>query len=150
MLAELKFTIKWVKWLVVFAFLSWLVNACTPAQSSVSEIKIVEINDSVPISDVTFQLGEMSFRDQVKLKLEIKNTLETPVVINEVRQFCGCTRPHYDSTPVVPGSSGEIEILFIADHTGLFSKSLKVYISSQEKPFQILFKGTVVENETQP
>ena len=150
MFSELKLTIKLVATLFVVVFFLWCINACAPAQSSVSETKVVEITDSVPVSDVTYQLGELSFRAQTKLKLVLKNSLETPLVINEVRQFCGCTRPRYDSTPVVPGSSGEIEILFVADHTGLFSKSLKVYISSQEKPFQILFKGTVVKNETQP
>jgi len=142
--------LKLVSRLLVFLFFCWCVIACTPTQSSVSETKIVEITDSLPVPDITYQLGEMCYSDQAKLKLVLKNALETPVVINEVRQFCGCTLPRYSSAPVVPDSSGEIEVLFIADHTGLFSKSLKVYISSQEKPFQILFKGKVVEHETLP
>lgn len=124
--------------------LLFLLVACSPKQEKVYETKTVEINDSTNIEDVVFQLGELSFRNQRKLEVMIKNTTQTPLIINEVRQFCGCTIPKYDKEPIMPGQSGKIEVLFVADHPGIFSKSLKVFLDSNKKPFQLLFKGTVM------
>lgn len=127
--------------------LAFFVVACSPKREKVYETKTIEIVDSTTIDDVVFQLGELQFRDQKKLEVIIKNTTQTPVVINEVRQFCGCTIPDYSKEPIKPGDTGKIEVLFVADHSGIFSKALKVFINEQKEPFQLLFRGSVVSGD---
>ena len=130
--------------IILFCILLVLGSSCLSKHPSVTETKILEITDTVN-EDLIYQLGKLTLNDRRELKLIIKNRTQTPIMINEVRRFCGCTIPHFDSEPIKPNESGEVEITYVADHFGIFSKSLKVYLSTQRKPFQLLFKGEVVK-----
>ena len=124
--------------MVVFVF-----SGCSRLGSTVSETKVLEITGNVE-GDVVFEMGTIETGNQTVLELILKNTLQKPFVINDVVRFCGCTNPEFETAPVLPQKSTVVKITFVADHVGLFSKSVKIYLDSQEKPVQILFKGEIV------
>ena len=120
-----------------------MVSGCARQKSEISETKVLEITERIDC-DIVYEMGAIQIGHQTELKLKLKNTLQKPVVINEVRRFCGCTIPEFETAPILPQESSEVKITFIADHLGIFSKSIKIYLNIQEKPVQLLFKGEVV------
>ena len=124
--------------MVVFVF-----SGCRRLGTMVSETKVLEINENVE-GDVIFEMGTIESGDQKVLELKLKNALQKPFVINDVVRFCGCTNPEFETAPVLPQKSSVVKITFVADHVGLFSKSVKIYLDSQKKPVQVLFRGEVV------
>jgi hypothetical protein len=109
----------------------------------IREIKVFEITNCVE-EDIVYEIGAIQMGHQADLVLKLKNTLDKPVVINEVRRFCGCTIPEFETAPILPQKSSVVKITFIANHLGLFSKSIKIYLNTQAKPVQVIFKGEVV------
>ena len=77
--------------------------------------------------------------------LQLNNAIQEPVIIQEVRRFCGCTKAGYDTAPILPKESSEVIVTFVADHLGLFSKSMKIYLNSPKEPVELKLKGEVVQ-----
>ena len=120
-----------------------MATGCSTLESKVSETKVLDITENVE-GDIIYEMGTIKTGDRTVLELKLKNTLQKPVVINEVIRFCGCTIPEFETSPILPQKSSVVKITFVADHVGLFSKSVKIYLDTQEKPVQILFKGEIV------
>lgn len=116
---------------------------CIRLESKVSETKVLEITENVE-RDVIYEMGTIETGERTVLELKLKNTLQKPFVINDVIRFCGCTIPEFETAPILPQKYSVVKITFIADHLGLFSKSVKIYLNTQKKPVQILFRGEIV------
>lgn len=116
---------------------------CIRLESKVSETKVLEITENVE-RDVIYEMGTIETGERTVLELKLKNTLQKPFVINDVIWFCGCTIPEFETAPILPQKYSVVKITFIADHLGLFSKSVKIYLNTQKKPVQILFRGEIV------
>lgn len=116
---------------------------CIRLEPKVSETKILEITENVE-SDIIYEMGTIETGERTVLELKLKNTLQKPFVINDVIRFCGCTIPEFETKPILPQKYSVVKITFIADHLGLFSKSVKIYLNTQKKPVQILFRGEIV------
>lgn len=120
-----------------------LISGCSTQETRVSESKVLEITENVK-DDIIYEMGTIHTGDRKVLELKLKNTLQKPFVINEVIRFCGCTSTEYETAPVLPQKSTIVKFTFHADHMGLFSKSVKIILDTQEKPVQILFRGEIV------
>lgn len=116
---------------------------CIRLESKVSETKVLEITENVE-RDVIYEMGTIETGERTVLELKLRNTLQKPFVINDVIRFCGCTIPEFETAPILPQKYSVVKITFIADHLGLFSKSVKIYLNTQKKPVQILFRGEIV------
>ena len=116
--------------------------SCSSFGPDKGETKHLEITNEIE-ETITYELGILKMNDEKKLKLLLKNQLTKPVVINDIRGFCGCTIPSFSKEPVLPGKSSEVLIVFQAHQTGTFNKELKMYLSSQEKPVSIIFNGEI-------
>ena len=58
---------------------------------------------------------------------EFTNNGDTPIAIDRVVTSCGCTTPDYPKTPIRPGGSGRIEVIFDPKAMpGDFTKSISV------------------------
>lgn len=132
-----------LKYLFPILMIIGLLSGCDGLKSKISETKVLEITESVE-DDVVYEMGTIKAGDQTVLELRLKNTLEKPVVINDVIRFCGCTIPEFETAPILPQKFSVVKITFVADHLGLFSKSIRIYLDTQKKPVQILFRGEIV------
>lgn len=126
----------------ITAFGILITISCSMNIAAHREMKKLKIVREIE-TEVVFDLGTLQIGDQKELILQLENTLEVPVVINEIKRFCGCTIPTYDSKPIFPLKSSEVKIVFAAHQIGTFYKSLKMYLSSQEKPIKIVFSGKI-------
>lgn len=73
-----------------------------------------------------------------------KNTGDAPLLITKVNTSCGCTVPSFSKAPILPGSTGELEIKYDTKRLGAFTKTVTV-ISNSEGGNKILkIKGNIV------
>lgn len=126
-------------------FFALTIAGCTnipPDFVKTKEVKIVEDIDT----NIVFEMGTLTLGTHKELRLILQNTLQEPVIINRMNQFCGCTILQYSSAPILPESSTEVKITFLPDHPGTFNKAIRMYLSSQKKPIDIVFNGEIVED----
>nr|WP_319997406.1 DUF1573 domain-containing protein [uncultured Draconibacterium sp.] len=132
---------KIYKCLISFGIILFFIS-CSSFSSNKGETKHFEINQEIE-ETITYELGILKMNDEKELKLILKNQLEKPVIINDIRGFCGCTIPSFSKEPVLPGKSSEVLIVFQAHQTGIFNKELRMYLSTRKKPVNIIFNGEI-------
>lgn len=105
-------------------------------------------------SPLVFDSTEHSFGNireeagRVKHKFRFRNSGNEPIVILSVGTTCGCTVAHYERKPILPDSTGYIEVSFDpTNRAGSFDKDVTVYDSSGEKPQRLTIFGSVEERE---
>ncbi len=57
-------------------------------------------------------LGTVSEGEQLVAWYEYTNSGTAPLVIQDIRAGCGCTVPRWEDTPLAPGGSGSIRVVF--------------------------------------
>ena len=73
------------------------------------------------------------------------NTGQQPLVILHVATGCGCTRPQYPKTPILPGDSGIVTVNYkgYGQPVGRFRKSVTVYSNDPRSYTRIFVSGTL-------
>lgn len=90
-----------------------------------------------------FDLGTIPKGEAKTVKVNIKNTGETPFIIFDTRASCGCTHITYEKKPIVPDSTTEVSIVYNADDRGYFNKTVSVYGNINNSPLIIKLKGNI-------
>ncbi|MDE6099999.1 MAG: DUF1573 domain-containing protein [Paramuribaculum sp.] len=79
----------------------------------------------------------------VDCQFKAVNTGTEPVSVLNARANCGCTRPTYPRTPVLPGDTLVIGVAYDATgRPGKFSKEISIETNTGR--FRLLIKGTVI------
>ena len=76
------------------------------------------------------------------------NTGDTPFVITNVATSCGCTTPEWPRHPIKPGKTGEIKVTYDAQHTGRFTKTIRVEGNVAGGFMTLSIRGEVQANES--
>ena len=97
----------------------------------------------VEFDKTVHDFGEVSIKDGPQVcEFSVKNISEDPVSILAVVASCGCTEVKWTRTAIAPGESGIIEIEYANDEPDtVFNKSVTVFISEEQKPFVLHFRG---------
>lgn len=93
---------------------------------------------------VFYEIGRIDVGSSAAFMLNLKNTCKSPVLITEVRSFCGCTIPEYKPEPVLPGQYTAVKITFFAEHLGLFDKAVRIFLNHREEPVELRLTGEVI------
>lgn len=94
-----------------------------------------------------FDFGTVNEGDKVQHTFRFKNTGSAPLLISKASASCGCTVPSFPKSPIDPGKSGEIDVVF--DTKGKGGNQIKVVtISANTNPGQteISLRGMVAMN----
>jgi hypothetical protein len=89
-------------------------------------------------SDYSHDFGKVSEGEKVGFIFPFENRGSGNLVIASATASCGCTVPKYDSKPVPPGGSGNLEVVF--DTSGRNGKQTKTITvaSNASKPLVLL------------
>jgi len=129
----------------IMAAMSAILLSCSEWKSGAGEFKVLNIAADMD-KLVVYEMDTILLGSSTELTLKLTNTLQTPVIINEVRVFCGCTRTEYQPEPILPGKSSKIKITYHADQLGIFDKAIRLFINDQDSPVELRFRGEVVRN----
>jgi hypothetical protein len=71
--------------------------------------------------------GKIKQGDKVSYDFKFTNNGKSPLIITDAVASCGCTTPEWPKTPVKPGESGIIKVVFnSAGKTGLQDKQITI------------------------
>jgi hypothetical protein len=78
----------------------------------------------------------------------VRNTGNSPLVIQNITASCGCTTPDWTRTPIPPKGEGVITAIYDpSNRPGVFNKTLTVYTNSKPEVIVLVIKGEVVPRE---
>ncbi len=88
--------------------------------------------------------------ERVSYSFTFKNIGKSNLIISSVHASCGCTVPKYDTKPIAPGESGQVEVVFDSSgRTGLQNKTITVLSNTQPSTVELHFSAEVVVPENQ-
>ena len=123
-----------MKYLLLSIFLC--LSALQP--DSVQNVALIEW-----MTPMDYDLGDIALEKPVTVQFQYKNISDKPVSIDNVRPTCGCTAPTWTDTPILPDSTGTIEIEYSANQPGYFRKKIKVFFKAQQKAERLYLEGFV-------
>ena len=75
----------------------------------------------------------------------VKNGGDAPLVLTRVLSSCGCTVAKYDTEPIQPGESGNVDVTYNPiGRPGPFEKSIWVHSNGDPSKTRLVVKGMVV------
>lgn len=88
--------------------------------------------------------GTINEGDRVDYTYKFKNEGSADLIISDAKASCGCTIPEYTKTPVKPGDSGEIKVVFnSAGKSGLQQKTVTLTLNTETGTEMLNFKADV-------
>ena len=91
-----------------------ILSACNNASKTAAVTTTGNIAD-VPVMKFdkdTHDFGKIKTGDKVTYDFKFINNGKSPLIITDARATCGCTKPDWPHTPVKPGESGNIHVVF--------------------------------------
>lgn len=97
-----------------------VLSACNQKGSETTEngsdttAKVVAVEEA-PVFEFEkeiFDFGVITMGEKVHYDFKFKNVGKTPLIITDASATCGCTIPEYPKTPIKPGDSGVIKVVF--------------------------------------
>lgn len=88
--------------------------------------------------------GKMLQGEKVSYTYKFKNEGNAPLLITTVEKTCGCTNITFPKTPMKPGESGTISIIYDSDgHKGIQNKSVVVKANTNPAQTVLRFRASV-------
>jgi hypothetical protein len=94
--------------------------------------------------------GTLVQGEKARMVFRFTNTGKKDLIINSATGSCGCTVPSYPKTPVKPGQSSEIEVLFNSEgKSGHQHKKVQIVANTIPATNTIAITGDIVGPDTQ-
>ena len=106
------------------------------------ESKKSEIITQVSVNQTEIDFGRFSKTEKQERSFVLTNTGKQLLVVHDVVTSCGCTKVEYSKQPVRPGETLELKVLYEAEDTGHFNKSIKVYCNVENSPLRLKVRGS--------
>ncbi|HNB80632.1 MAG TPA: DUF1573 domain-containing protein [Chitinophagaceae bacterium] len=130
--------------LLLFLLLTGLVTGSRAQNNNpnAAEFKFVE---------ETHNFGNVPEGPDAKFDFVFTNVGKEPLIIQDCKGSCGCTKPEWSKAPVLPGKTGVITVRYeTKDRSGTFNKSVFIASNakSKEKRYEIKITGNVVPGDS--
>lgn len=105
--------------------------------------------DAGKLAQIKFESPEHDFgtiQQGVKVEHTYKftNSGTADLLITDAKASCGCTVPDYTKTPVAPGASGEVHVVFdSAGKSGEVSKTVTLSLNTEKGNETVSFKANI-------
>ena len=86
--------------------------------------------------------GSFPKEERQERSFVLTNTGKQLLVVHDVVTSCGCTKVEYSKQPVRPGETLELKVIYEAEDTGHFNKSIKVYCNVENSPLRLKVRGS--------
>jgi len=86
--------------------------------------------------------------DVLNFSYPFTNTGTEPLIIENIKVACTCTKPAWPKPPIMPGRSDSITVEFDTKKVwGWQEKELRIYSNASESYISLYFKGNVKKGE---
>lgn len=100
------------------------------------------------VDSTTHTFGEVKQGENPIYTFMVKNTGNSPLIINSVEPSCGCVTASYTGEPIPPGGSGAIQLVFVTEtHLGFQLRSTTISTNADNAETVLYMKGTVIKRK---
>ncbi len=133
------FKTNFMKYLVVILLTVFLTNNSFSQEGS-------ESGAFLSIKSDTLNFGTLNKTEDATRKIEITNTGNKPLIINDCKGSCGCTVPQCPEQTILPGESDFISISYDnKSNSGPFKKTVTIKSNAINRVVYIKVQGEVIE-----
>ena len=104
--------------------------------------KEVGTTTTVAVNQTTIDFGSFPQSEQQEKSFVLTNTGGGLLVIQDIITSCGCTKVEYSKEPVRSGGTLEVKVIYEAEQTEHFNKTVTVYCNTKGSPLRLTIKGT--------
>ncbi len=98
----------------------------------------------ISVDNSTHDFGDLKLNDKAEHTFVIKNEGTADLVILEAKPSCGCTVPdNYTKTPIKPGQTGIVPIVFNATSAGVQTKTVTLTTNTETGSEILTIKANV-------
>jgi len=98
----------------------------------------------IQFKSTKFDFGTINEGTKAKHTFEFTNVGTEPLVIQDAKASCGCTVPTFSNTPVDPGESGKIDVVFDSKgRPGKTSKNVTITANTEPIKTKLFITGEV-------
>lgn len=118
------------------------------AQEGSEEIVETEIKTTtLSFNKMEHDFGNVVVGEDYTFKFIVKNTGQSPLLIEDAKASCGCTVPDKPDGPIQPGKSDEIVVTFSPKPgQGVTSKTITVTANTNPKITTLTIRANVLES----
>ena len=127
------------------------------AKDVVTETEIEKAEVPVDGAKIKFQetahdFGVVSEGTKAKHTFEFMNNGTEPLILTNVKASCGCTTPKWPREPIMPGTTGEIQVIYNSkNRPGKFNKAVTIQSNAVDNPtMRVFIKGEVQKVQAVP
>ena len=106
------------------------------------EPKQTETITQVSVNQTEIDFDTFPKTEKQERSFVLTNTGKQLLVVHDVVTSCGCTKVEYSKQPVRPGETLELKVIYEAEDTGHFKKSIKVYCNVENSPLRLKVRGS--------
>jgi hypothetical protein len=102
----------------------------------------------VSADTTVYNFGSIKQGRIVRHTFIIRNTGNQPLIINDVDPDCGCVRINFTHTPIPPGKTARIDLVFVSKKKlGTQFLSTQISTNADNPLFLVFFKGEVYKGK---
>ena len=113
----------------------------------------MDVSSNLPKTKIKFtkdlhEFGNVDVNSENKYSFSFINSGNEPLKISNAKGSCGCTVPNWPKEPILPGNSGEIEVIFKPSKGQAGSEQTKtVTVIGNTSPENTILKITAFVNK---
>ncbi len=117
----------------------------TTSAQKINETKDDATSQNIVFNKTVHDFGKLIQGPPAGCEFKFYNKGKSPVVLSDVTASCGCTVPSWSKTPVMPGDSGTIQVIYSTEETGTIDKVISVYSNATKMPVTLKLQGRVYQ-----
>ncbi|HHU34432.1 MAG TPA: DUF1573 domain-containing protein [Bacteroidetes bacterium] len=114
-----------------------------------SHIHLIVKKTTIVFETTELDIGEINYKEPRKAEFIFKNTGGNELIIYDVQPSCGCTNVDWTREPIKSGQSGKISVVYDAETTGRFNKSIVVHCNCHIESIVLQISGEVIGRENE-
>ena len=105
-------------------------------------VKTQSVVTQVSVNQAEIDFGSFPKEEKQERSFVLTNTGKSLLVMHDVTTSCGCTKVEYSKQPVRPGETLELKVIYEAEDTGHFSKTVTVYCNVENSLLRLKVRGS--------
>ncbi|MFP5437914.1 MAG: DUF1573 domain-containing protein [Bacteroidia bacterium] len=98
----------------------------------------------IKFENTEHDFGTIKAGEKVEYTYKFANDGTADLLITDAKASCGCTVPDYTKTPVAPGKTGEVHVVFdSAGKSGEVSKTVTLTLNTEKGNETVSFKANI-------
>jgi len=126
-------------------------SAVTPVNAQATEVADPSTLGQFEFPQMEYDFGTIAEGEVVEQSFNFTNNGQAPLVISNITASCGCTSPDWTKTPVKPGETGFVKVVFNSTaKSGAQAPTVTIQANTNPTVTRLRLKGTVNPKNSGP